>query len=288
MDKQRHADLNLATKKRHWGRLTQAEWDEASNAVSKAIDTLASAARAPARMAEDGGTMNWKLGNEYAPYHPDSSHVSPDYRDGWNACYEAAKAAQPPSQPLEVVAWQHEDGRVVPAATMDGARRDGGAMLSSLRDYSHALVRLSDAQKAIDRLRSALSASCEAEREMLYEAGPGGGCSRAIAAEQASREGWRHAKECDDARKEATERADVAINNSIVLADELHVTSARLRLAEEVIRELVACKELKARLEAWDAGSTDEMAWLAEEYNRRKPIAWERAREFLGSKADRE
>lgn len=33
-------------------------------------------------------------------------------------------------------AWMHEDGRVVPAATMDAARRDGGAMLSSLRDYT--------------------------------------------------------------------------------------------------------------------------------------------------------
>lgn len=36
----------------------------------------------------------WKCGNEYAPYHPQASHVSPDYRDGWNACYAAAESAR--------------------------------------------------------------------------------------------------------------------------------------------------------------------------------------------------
>lgn len=47
-----------------------------------------------------------------------------------------ALAAQP------AAAWMTEDGqRVVTAQTMDGARRDGGAMLSSLRSYSIPLVR---------------------------------------------------------------------------------------------------------------------------------------------------
>lgn len=32
----------------------------------------------------------WKCGNEFEPYHPQASHVSPDYRDGWNACYKIA------------------------------------------------------------------------------------------------------------------------------------------------------------------------------------------------------
>lgn len=32
----------------------------------------------------------WKTGNEFAPFHPSASHVEPDYRDGWNACYELA------------------------------------------------------------------------------------------------------------------------------------------------------------------------------------------------------
>lgn len=32
----------------------------------------------------------WKVGNEFAPYHPIASQVPPDYRDGWNACFEMA------------------------------------------------------------------------------------------------------------------------------------------------------------------------------------------------------
>ena len=41
--------------------------------------------------------QEWKQGDEYLPYHPQASHVNPDYRDGWNACYEAALAQ--PEQP---------------------------------------------------------------------------------------------------------------------------------------------------------------------------------------------
>jgi hypothetical protein len=37
----------------------------------------------------------WKQGNEFLPYHPSASHVSPDQRDGWNWCYLAALAAAP-------------------------------------------------------------------------------------------------------------------------------------------------------------------------------------------------
>lgn len=35
----------------------------------------------------------WKVGDEYAPFHRQASHVRPDYRDGWNDCYEAASTA---------------------------------------------------------------------------------------------------------------------------------------------------------------------------------------------------
>lgn len=28
--------------------------------------------------------------DDFAPYHPSASHVPPDYRDGWNACFAAA------------------------------------------------------------------------------------------------------------------------------------------------------------------------------------------------------
>lgn len=41
--------------------------------------------------------------------------------------------AQADAQP---VAWMHIDGRVISAATMDQAYMDGGAMQSSLRDYT--------------------------------------------------------------------------------------------------------------------------------------------------------
>ena len=38
----------------------------------------------------------WKVGDEIAPFHPDASHVPPDYRDGWNACYRAMQASRAP------------------------------------------------------------------------------------------------------------------------------------------------------------------------------------------------
>jgi hypothetical protein len=34
----------------------------------------------------------WKCGNEFLPFHPQASHVPPDYRDGWNRCYYMALA----------------------------------------------------------------------------------------------------------------------------------------------------------------------------------------------------
>lgn len=45
-------------------------------------------------MSQDKEREAWKVGNEFAPYHPDASHVDPQYRDGWNACYRAALASQ--------------------------------------------------------------------------------------------------------------------------------------------------------------------------------------------------
>lgn len=35
----------------------------------------------------DMTNQEWKTGDEFLPFHPDASHVSPDFRDGWNACY---------------------------------------------------------------------------------------------------------------------------------------------------------------------------------------------------------
>lgn len=35
-------------------------------------------------------SQQFKSGNEFLPFHPQASHVTPDYRDGWNACFQAA------------------------------------------------------------------------------------------------------------------------------------------------------------------------------------------------------
>src|SRR5690348_3962151 len=52
----------------------------------------------------------------------------------------------------------------------------------------------------------------------------------------------------------------------------------RLRAA---LRELVECKDLKDRLDGWEAGSTQEMGAMLEEYCNRKPKAWDAARAVL-------
>lgn len=47
---------------------------------------------------------------------------------------------------------------------------------------------------------------------------------------------------------------------------------------EAALRELVACKDLKEQVENGLAGSSDELAELQAEYERRKPLAWASAR----------
>lgn len=75
-------------------------------------------------------------------------------REGWDSCAQAnqelirqlrGQIAQA-SAPVE--AWITEDGeRVVTARTMEGAKKDGGAMLSSMRPFSVALVRADNCQQ---------------------------------------------------------------------------------------------------------------------------------------------
>lgn len=36
--------------------------------------------------------QSWKCGNEFLPYHLSASHVNPDHRDGWNACFAEARS----------------------------------------------------------------------------------------------------------------------------------------------------------------------------------------------------
>ena len=76
----------------------------------------------------------------------------------WAASHAGASAV--PS------AWMHEDGRVVTAATMAGAREDGGAMLSSVRAYTIPLVRADAATPSTAAVRAAAleEAAKEVER----------------------------------------------------------------------------------------------------------------------------
>jgi hypothetical protein len=45
----------------------------------------------------DTKNQRWKTGDELLPFHPDASHVSPDFRDGWNACYAVGSMNLKPS-----------------------------------------------------------------------------------------------------------------------------------------------------------------------------------------------
>lgn len=59
----------------------------------KVAEHIATAAILEALAADaegDAVPRTWKVGNEFSPFHPQASHVSPDYRDGWNDCYAAA------------------------------------------------------------------------------------------------------------------------------------------------------------------------------------------------------
>ncbi len=98
-----------------------AEWfkvrDHRSNYVRAAalllaeierLDRAAIAAQpAVQQPAEDAGLLDrhgkirgdlkasaYCVGNEFKPFHPRASHVRPEWRDGWNACFVAAIKAQ--------------------------------------------------------------------------------------------------------------------------------------------------------------------------------------------------
>jgi hypothetical protein len=75
----------------------------------------------------------------------------------WAASHAGASAVP--------AAWMHEDGRAVTAATMAGARKDGGAMLSSLRGYTIPLVRADLATPSTAAVRAAEWISVDDERK---------------------------------------------------------------------------------------------------------------------------
>ena len=71
-----------------------------ATADPQAWDSVQPAVQQP---AEDAGLLDrhgkirgdlkasaYCVGNEYKPFHPSASHVRPEWRDGWNACFVAA------------------------------------------------------------------------------------------------------------------------------------------------------------------------------------------------------
>jgi hypothetical protein len=58
--------------------------------------------------------QKYKFGNEFLPFHRQASHVNPDYRDGWNACFAAAlshQVVQPGLTSQEIrEMWASENG----------------------------------------------------------------------------------------------------------------------------------------------------------------------------------
>lgn len=69
--------------------------------------------------------------------------------------------------------------------------------------------------------------------------------------------------------------------NESIMAWDCSIAADRIDELTAALRELVECKDLKERLDGYEAGSTQEMAAIAEEYDRRKPAAWETARALL-------
>lgn len=64
---------------------------------------------------------------------------------------------------MKPAAYMHPDGRVVPAATMDAARADGGAMLSSLSGHTIELFTADQVRAAVIAERAACVAIAQSE-----------------------------------------------------------------------------------------------------------------------------
>ena len=93
---------------------------------------------APSAAGSEGAAppwREWKCGNEFLPFHPQASHVPPEYRDGWNECFRAAQMARAQHQ-------QPEQVEVAIATLVNALAASKGWM----RDYAEAIIR-----DAIDR-----------------------------------------------------------------------------------------------------------------------------------------
>lgn len=62
--------------------------------MANALNTEARNQLARQSLEASPTAVQWKVGDEFLPYHLDASHVDPAYRDGWNHCYQAAQLSQ--------------------------------------------------------------------------------------------------------------------------------------------------------------------------------------------------
>ena len=70
--------------------------EQARTQTHKAEDAPSDAALLDSRgnIRSDLKSSAYCVGNEYKPFHPRASHVRPEWRDGWNACFVAAIAQE--------------------------------------------------------------------------------------------------------------------------------------------------------------------------------------------------
>ena len=77
----------------HWMRIGAPEQAAAQPAVQQPAEDAGLLDR-HGKLRGDLKASAYCVGNEYKPFHPSASHVRPEWRDGWNACFVAAIKAQ--------------------------------------------------------------------------------------------------------------------------------------------------------------------------------------------------
>lgn len=126
-------------------------------------DQVASAAAKPSAADPSTPAAGWKVGREFLPFHPDASHVPPEYRDGWNACYQAAlDSVARALPPAGVAGWLNVDGERILTAKqkLSMEQHQGAAGKSAAREYTVPLVPGSlpaeSVEQILQRLESAI------------------------------------------------------------------------------------------------------------------------------------
>ena len=104
-----------------------------------------------------------KTGDDFAPYHPNASHIEPGYRDGWNACYKMAEAE------IERLRAELERERMRLAAcgvVADANTQESAAKAREMHDEYHsascdAVARTVDREMQLRAERDALKEDAE-------------------------------------------------------------------------------------------------------------------------------